>query len=55
MPGRLYLDQAAAIGLRERRSSSPLSLTDERESRDHDRRWGTAPRNDCLSPEYKVI
>jgi len=46
MPGRLDLDQAAAIGRRERRSSSLLSLTDERESRDHDRRWGIAPRTE---------
>jgi len=46
MPARLDLDQAAAIGLRERRSSSPLSLTDERESRDHYR--STAPRNECV-------
>lgn len=48
MPGRLDLDQAAAIGLRERRSSSPLSLTDECESRDHDRRWGIAPRTELV-------
>jgi len=48
MPGRLDLDQAAAIGRRERRSSSPLSLTDERESRGHDGRWGIAPRYECV-------
>ena len=48
MPGRLDVDQAAAIGLTERKSSSTLSLTDEREDRDHDRGWGTAPRNECV-------
>ncbi len=55
MPGRLDLDPAAAIGLRERRSSSPLSPTDERGSATMTAAGAPRLETSALSPEYKAI